>query len=115
MQKLRRSINIGFRVNEEEHEKILEHQKASGITSLRAYLLRMATVGAVIQVDLSEVKENTKLLRSISNNINQMAKVVNSCGYVHKEELHAVLQMQERLWQQQDKIIRSLAEILESN
>ena len=76
MQKLKRSINIGFRVTEEEKQMILKRQAQTNISSLRAYLLKMAIDGRVINLELTPVAECAKLLRNISSNINQIAKRV---------------------------------------
>ena len=44
---------------------------------MRGYLRKMATEGYIISVDMNSIKELVILLRSISNNINQIAKRTN--------------------------------------
>lgn len=42
------------------------------------------------------------LLRQLSgtgSNINQIAKVANACGYVRKEDIQQIMEMQSQLWQ----------------
>ena len=113
MQNLKRNINMGFRVTQEEKELILRRQAQTGIRNLRAYLLKMAVDGMVVNLDLSEINECSRLLRTVSNNVNQMAKRVNGGGNVHAAELAGVQNGLREVWKQQDKIIRSLSKILE--
>jgi len=37
-------------------------------------------------------------LSGIGTNINQIAKVANACGYVRKEEIQSIKEMQTALW-----------------
>ena len=113
MQNLKRNINMGFRVTAEEKDMILRRQAQAGIRNLRAYLLKMAIDGMVVNLDLSEVNECSRLLRSISNNVNQIAKRANAGGNVCAAELAEIQTGLGAVWKQQDKIIRSLAKILE--
>jgi len=112
-QKLKRSINMGFRVTEEEQQMIKRRQAQTNIRNLRAYLLKMAIDGRVIEINLTEVNECSRLLRNISNNINQIAKRANETGNVYDEDMREIKLRQSEIWEQQDKIIRSLAKILE--
>ena len=113
MQNLKRSINMGFRVTEEEQEMIKRRQAQTGIRNLRAYLLKMAIDGRVIEIDLTQVNECSRLLRNISNNINQIAKKANETGNVYNEDIQEIKLHQSEIWEQQDKIIRFLAKIVE--
>ena len=51
-----------------------------GIHNQRAYLRKMAVDGYAVQVDMSDFKALVSLLRICSNNLNQIAKRVNSTG-----------------------------------
>lgn len=113
MQKLKRSVNIGFRVTEEEQEMIRRRMEQAGIRSLRAYLLKMAVDGMVVSLDLADVRECSRLLRIVSNNINQVAKRVNEGGNIYAADIADVQNRLGEIWVQQDKIIKSLAKILE--
>ncbi len=54
---------------------------------MRGYLRKMATEGYIISVDMSNIKELILLLRSISNNINQITKRTNETGNFYAEEM----------------------------
>jgi len=114
MKKLKRNINMGFRVTEEEKQWIYERMEQANITSLRAYLLKMAVNGWVINLDLTEVSECSRLLRTVSNNVNQIAKFANTMGAVYASDMEKIQSQLEAVWQQQDKILRSLSKMLEA-
>ena len=113
MQKLKRNINVGFRVTEEEQAMIRRRQSQTGITNLRAYLLKMAIDGRVINIELTSVNECSKLLRNVSNNVNQIAKRVNETGNIYAADMDDIKARLDDVWNQQDKIITILSKVLE--
>jgi len=114
MQKLKRNINMGFRVSEDEQKMIQKRMSQTNISSLRAYLLKQAIDGYVVNLDLTEVSECSRLLRNVSNNINQIAKHANTTGTVHAKDMTVIQTQLEEVWQQQNKIILALAKITEA-
>jgi len=67
----------------------------------------------VINLDLTEVRECSRLLRNVSNNVNQIAKRVNETGNIYAIDFADIKIRLDEVYQQQDKIIRSLAKVLE--
>ena len=113
MKNLTRNINIGIRATEAERAAIQKNMDIIGVTSLQRYMLVMALHGQIIKPDMVEVKECSRLLRSISNNVNQLAKHANSGGVVYTAALAQFRQGLDEVWEQQDKIIRALAKTME--
>lgn len=114
MQNLKRNIHMGFRVTKEEQDMIRERMKTVHIHSLRAYLLKMAVDGYVINIDLADVRECSRLLRYVSNNVNQIARRVNAGGSVCAADVAEIQTRLDEVWKQQNKIIGSLAKVLEA-
>ena len=113
MQKLKRNINMGFRVTAEEQAQIMARMEEIGFPSIRSYLLKMALNGMIINLDLTAVRECSRLLRIVRNNVNQVAKRANESGNIYAADLTDSQARLDEIWQQQDKIIRSLTKILE--
>ena len=113
MQKLKRNIAMTFRVTEEEQAMIRRRMAQTGITNLRAYLLKMAIDGRVIDFDLTSVNECSKLLRNVSSNINQIARRINETGNVYAADMEDVKNRLNDVWQQQNQIITRIAKLLE--
>ena len=114
MQKLKRSINMGFRVTAEEQAAIMKRMGEIGFPSVRSYLLKMALNGAIITLDLADVRECSRLLRTVSNNVNQLAKRANEGGGIYAADIADVKERLDGIWEQQEAIIKSLTKILEA-
>ena len=82
-----------------------------GTDNMSAFRRKMAIDGHVIKLDLPELKELVSLLRYTSNNINQIARRVNSTGRVYTEDLTGIKASMESLWAAANSILRRLASI----
>jgi hypothetical protein len=81
----------------------------TGIKNRRAYMLKMATDGQVIHLDISGVREMVRLLSNATNSINQIAKKTNETGNIHAGDI-AILQGHiDDIWGQAKEILRKLA------
>ena len=74
MSNKKRNCNIHFMVTEEERDMIKRRMEQSGMKNMRAYMLKMAIDGRVIHVEFESIREMVRLLSSVSNNINQIAR-----------------------------------------
>ena len=112
-QKLKRSINMGFRVNEDEKYFIEKKMEAAGWTNFRNFVLHCLVRGEIVKLDLAEIREMNMLLRNVSNNINQIAARANSTGNVYAADIADVQARQSALWEQQNKIIGAITKMTE--
>ena len=103
-----------FRVTEKERDLIRKAQARTRIKNTRAYLLKMAVNGRVVEIELDSVREMNRLLSNASNNINQIAKRVNEMDSVHLVDIENIQSHQEEIWVQQKEILRRLNKILDA-
>ena len=82
-----RTVGLYTKVSPEEKEVIDRKMAQMGTTNLRAYLRKMAVDGYVVHLDLSSVVELVKLLRSISNNVNQIARRCNETHNLYAQDV----------------------------
>lgn len=82
-----RHIGLFFKVSAEEMETIRKKMEQAGTMNKRAYLRKMAVDGYVIRLDMGSVKELVRLLGSISNNVNQIARRCNETGNLYGEDV----------------------------
>ena len=82
-----RTVGLYFKVSPEEMALIEQKMEQAGTANKRAYLRKMAVDGYVIRLDLGEMKELLRLLRSISNNVNQIARRCNESGNLCGEDV----------------------------
>ena len=111
VKKRTRNHTVNFRVTEEEREMIYRRMAQTGMTNLRAYLLKMAIDGRVIRVEFDSVKEMVRLLSNATNNINQIAKRANETGSIYAADLNEVNERYEEIWGQAKTILRKLADL----
>ena len=77
---------IYFKVTDEERGLIKQRMSRIGIRNMSAYIRKMCIDGYIVHLQISELTECAKLLRYISNNVNQIARRVNSGGAVYPDE-----------------------------
>ena len=102
---------IYIKIKPEEKEMIREKMKEAGIKNMSAYIRKMAIDGYIVKLDLSDVKEVSRLLRINANNINQIAKRANETGCIYRADIKTVEKQQEEIWQMMKAILQRLSSI----
>ena len=97
---------IYFKVSEEERNLIEQKMALAGVHNMSAFIRKMSIVGYVVNLEIPELAGCEKLLRSISNNVNQIARQMNSGGAVYPDEVRDICA-------KQDETNRLFGEILE--
>ena len=108
---LQRNIMQNFRINEAERDLIKEKMKASGMRNKEGYFRKMVLGGYILRLDFTDVREMTRLLSNATNNLNQIAKRVNTDGNIFASDIKDIQDDYELLWEQAKKILLSLANI----
>jgi len=106
-----RGIHLHFCVNEDERELIRERMAMTGVVSLGAYLRKAAIDSYFITMDLSDVREMVRLLRSTSNCINQIAKRANETRNIYAADIDDLRRQCDSLWGAANEILKGLARI----
>ena len=107
-----RSKRIELRVTEDELMKIRDRMEEAGISSLTAYMVRMAIHGYVIVMDLSDLKEILRLLQISGNNLNQYARKANETGSIYHEDIEELKNNQKKILQEMRKVLDQLTAIM---
>ena len=94
-----RTVGLFTKVSPEEKEVIDKKMALLGTTNLRAYLRKMAVDGYIVQLDMDSVVELVKLLRSVSSNVNQIAKRCNSTRNLYAQDVEDLRQGYNEVWQ----------------
>ena len=105
----KRSVQLNFRVSEEELAAIEGKMEQLGILNREAYLRKMALDGYVVRLELPELREMVSLLRRSSNNLNQLTRRVHETGRIYEADLEDLRQGQEKLWEAAEHILSALA------
>jgi hypothetical protein len=104
-----RTVNLHFMVTAEEKDMIERRMAQTGIKNMRAYLLKQAIDGQVVHIELDSVKEMIRLLGNATNNLNQIARRVNSDGNLYAEDIADLQAKYDEVWAQTKVILKKLA------
>lgn len=106
-----KNIKLNFFVSDTEIQQIKEKMNLYGCENMSAYLRKMAIDGYVINLNIPELGELISLLRRVSNNINQIAKKVNSTDRIYMGEIKEIQNNQAEIWGMVNRIILLLAKL----
>ena len=104
----KRKTQLLFRVNEKELKTIEKKMELLGIRNREAYLRKMALDGCCVNLDLSVIRELTKLIRSVSNNLNQYARWANESGKVSPGDIEKLQEGFARIYEAEKQILSQL-------
>ena len=97
----KRTVQIKFRVTEEERALIEQKMKLVPTRNMHAYLRKMAIDGYIIQIDHADIKVMTAEIQKIGVNINQIARRVNVTGSVYQEDIEEIKGVLAEIWRLQ--------------
>ena len=109
--KRNRTEQIKFWATPEEKALILQKMALYGTGNMGAYLRKMAIDGYVIKLELPELKEMIRLLGIANNNINQIARSLNSTGRIYDADIQEIRDRFDGLYDYAKKILDSLSKI----
>ncbi|WP_230399628.1 plasmid mobilization protein [Novisyntrophococcus fermenticellae] len=101
----KRTVQIKFRVTNEEFALIEEKMKLIPTCNMAAYLRKMAIDGYIIQIDHSDIKTMTAEIQKIGVNINQIARRVNTTGSAYLEDIEEIKEVLNEIWRLQRLIL----------
>ena len=94
-----------------DRELIKRRMNEAGIRNMSAYIRKMAIDGYVIRLDLSDLKEVSRLMGINSNNLNQYAKKANETGSIYLNDIRILQDQHEKIWEELREIKLKLASI----
>ena len=108
MENLTRPIQIKFRVTEQERDVIRQRMELMGITNLSAYMRKISQDGFLYTVNIDGLPEICKEVEAIGQNINQVAKRVNSTNTIYAEDIRQMKAELDRIWDLLKKILSKI-------
>lgn len=101
-----RTIGLFTTVSPEEKALIDQKMALLGTKKLRAYLRKMAVDGYVVHMDMECVRELVLLLRSISSNMNQIARRANETRNLYAEDVEDLRLGYNKVWQEISALLK---------
>ncbi len=93
-----RSIGLYTKVSPEEKSVIDQKMALLGTSNRRAYLRKMAVDGYIVNLDMASVVELVKLLRTISSNVNQIARRCNETRNLYAQDVEDLQKGYAEIW-----------------
>ena len=100
-----------FKMSPQEWEWVEERMAETNINNKSAFIRKMCIDGHIINLDLDAINEIGKLLRITANNVNQIARRVNSGGGVHREEVEHITNQLTEIRTDFGKLLSELSEL----
>ena len=107
----KRSKQLKIWVSPEEQEMIHQKMAEFGTDNMGAFVRKMVIDGYIVKLDLPELQEIIRLLGSIANNVNQIARRVNAGGNAYKEDLDEINANLDQNYKMLRKVMKSLSKI----
>ena len=104
----KRTVQIKFRVTEQERKLIEEKMRQIPTNNMEAYLRKMAIDGYIVNVDYTDIRAMTYEIQKIGVNINQIAHRVNSTDTIYAHDIEELKEGLARIWQLQRSNLLSL-------
>ena len=99
-EKIKRTRSVQVRLTQEEYDFLEQKFQLSGYKS-KSEFMRIAFFDTlIVKFSTEDMQELLRLVRSISNNVNQIAVRVNSTDKVYREDMDNIMDGVERIWQQ---------------
>ena len=104
----KRLIHQGFMTTETEDAVIHKKMKTFGIRKKSAFFRAMVLNGYLLKLDLPEIREVLRLMKNLTNNVNQLARRLNERGNIYETELFDIRQRMDALWSVMNQILTRL-------
>ena len=106
--KEKRRERLQLRMTESEMAIIAKKMEALGIKNESAFVRSMVLNGYILKLDVPEIRELIRLLQNMTNNLNQIAKRVNTGGNIYETELEEIKDNQRTLWDIMNRILKQM-------
>ena len=106
--KEKRTVRYSFKATPEEDGIIQEKMRLAGIKNQSAFIRKMTLNGYMLKLDLPELREAVRLMGSLSNNVNQIARRLHEGGSIYETEMDDITKRQKELKEILNRIMRQL-------
>ena len=98
MKEEKREVLQGFMTTETEDAIIQQKMKTFGIKTKSAFFRAMVLNGYLLKLDLPEIRELLRLMKNLTNNVNQIARRLNERGNIYETEMDDILLKMDEIW-----------------
>ena len=105
MAKRERQNELKIYLNNDEQYILEQKFKISGMKSKSSFIRHLILYGYVYDVDYEHLREYNTILARIGNNLNQIAKRINSTGNIYQDDMNEVKELMNKVWRTQKSML----------
>ncbi|MCC8356928.1 MAG: MobC family plasmid mobilization relaxosome protein [Oscillospiraceae bacterium] len=106
-----KNSGIYFKVSDKERQLIKQRMKDAGVSNMSAFIRKMCLNGLIVRLDVPQMPDCSKYLKSASNNLNQIARRLNFGSGYYPQELLDVQESLDCCTELFGQVLESLAKI----
>lgn len=103
-----RNKQVKFYVTDEEYDLIMKNYNQSKARSLTDFLRKMSINGRIFEVDLSSVFKFNNEINAIGNNLNQVARKINTYDYADTDDIDFIKNSIKEIKKTQKEILNEI-------
>lgn len=93
------TVHFSFDTTPEQAAIIQQKMKNAGFKNKSGFFRAMVLNGYLLRLDLPELREVSRQMSILSNNVNQIAKRMNEHGSIYETEIDEIMEKQEEIIQ----------------
>ena len=106
-----RDQEIHVRMTKDEIARIRQRMVEAGVRNQSAFVRKMILDGYIVKLDMDDIDKMIVLLRSSSNNLNQIAKKINAANTIYGADIAEMQMKQDEIWELAKEILARLSTI----
>ena len=103
-----RNERLEIKLTEEEKALFEEKRKLAKCKNMSHFIRKCVLEKEIYQIDLEPFRDLQGLLSNATNNINQIAKRINSTSSIYREDISDIKERLDEIWQLQRRILFAL-------
>ena len=92
-------------LSKDEHYILEQKYKISGMKSKSSFIRHLILYGYIYDVNYEHLREYNANLARIGNNLNQIAKRMNTTNHVYETDVKEVKELMKQVWQLQKSML----------
>ena len=107
----KRVHEIHVLLTEDEMSRVRQRMNEAGVRNQSAFIRKMVLDGYIVKLDMDDIDKMVALLRSSSNNLNQIAKKANAANTIYGADIAEMRIKQDEIWELAKEILARLSTI----
>lgn len=94
-----------FRLDEEDYQLLMHKFKQTDCKNLSEFMRKMIINGYILEYNSQEITDLFKYAKSISDNVNQIARTANESGQVYADDIREIKEKVSEIYSKQLEIL----------